>query len=237
MIANRFYLEKVINSGRYGQVYMATNIGNGRYYACKMLPKKRHDLSDFKNKMMIDNEIRNMNKVQVHKNIVRLEEVLEDEENVYLIEELCGGGAYEGGGGGDQHMKGFVGDVIDAVAHCHEQDIIFGDLKLGNIIFSIEDQCYKLTDFGSSVAVDSFSKEGFLKSTTPVIAAPELLTSDVVTFAYDVWGIGILTRYVYQHSSHKRNEDIEEFIRMCLETDPSKRMKSYMMKTYWSQIF
>ena len=238
MIANKLYLEKIINSGRYGQVYMATHVEKNGFYAVKVLPKQRHDLSDYKNKMMIHNEISNMREVQVHKNIVRLEEVLQDHDNFYLVEELCGGVAFGSENSivrGEKDIKLYIGNVIDAVMHCHERDIVFGDLKPANIIYSSKDYCFKLTDFGSSVQVDSLTKEGRLLMTTPAIAAPEIMLGMAVSFPYDVWGVGMLTQYAYQ-VSNKKNENVEDFIRMCLEVDVDKRLDSSLMKTYWEQI-
>jgi len=240
MIANKLFFEKVINSGRYGQVHVARHVAKNGYYAVKVLPKQRHDLSDYKNKRMIYNEISNMRYVQVHKNIVRLEEVLQDADHFYLVEELCGGQTFGSGGfDGFSEMKEYVGNVIDAVRHCHERDIIYGDLKPANIIFSNKDRCFKLTDFGSSVKVDSLTKEGMLMMTTPAIAAPEVMHSGPVTFSYDVWGIGMLIQFAYQNVgslSKKKNENVEDFIRMCLEVDASKRLDSGLMRTYWDQV-
>jgi len=231
-------MEKVINSGRYGQVYFAKNVYNDQGYAIKALPKERHDMNTAKNTTMIYNEIANMETVKGHKNIVTLHEVVHDASHVYLVEEWCGGATLKTTTG---NMLKAVKDVVDAIHHCHQKNIVFCDLKPDNIVYSNVDQCYKLTDFGSSVAVDPVSKQGIVVTSTPMIAPPEVFdpfnksSGAFVTFSYDVWSVGVLTKSLYQFSNQK-DRRIEDFIALCLEPSPLNRISTEDMRKYWYQI-
>ncbi len=244
MIANKLLLEKVINSGRYGQVYYAKDIFSDQVYAVKALPKVRYDLSSFKNKHMIYNEITNMQTVKDHKNIVRLHEVLQDHVNVYLVEEWCDGPTLRNAmheHSQYNNIKIALNDVIEAIYHCHKNNIVFCDLKPDNIIYSNFDKCFKVTDFGSSVAVDPHTKEGIAFTSTPMIAPPEIFdpynkgVGAYVTFSYDVWSVGTLAKMLYQ-LTNKPNASVEDFISLCLEPSPSKRISTEEMRTLWQKI-
>lgn len=239
MIASRYTTIKQINSGRYGVVYLAKNVINNKYYALKALLKKRQDIDHFRNVMMVQNEILNMKLMSNHKTIVHLHEVIEDRENVYLVEELCSRSTF------DKHMykydraKQAITDMSTAIHDCHTNDIVFCDLKPQNILYSKTDACYKLTDFGSSVKVDSDTKQGLLKTTTPQIAAPEARNSTpIVSFSYDVWSFGLLVKNVYLSNPalYMHSRSLESFINACLQENPLQRLKSNQVVEGWQEI-
>merc|ERR1712232_131283 len=95
-----------------------------------------------------------------HPNIVRLEEVYESENEIYLVQELCFGGElfdrldeqpdyhYT-----EQQCARLVKQMLCAVRYMHSKGIIHRDLKLENFLFSSEDASnaeLKLIDFGLS---------------------------------------------------------------------------------------
>ena len=246
-LIGNYKLLNPINSGKYGTVYLARNLNSQSENAIKLLPKSRMDMNQSKNKMMIDNEITNMTTVKGHKNIVILEDILEDDDNVYLIEEYCGGdnlskSIYTGKHSQRSHSHknptlAAITDIVNAITHCHQNDIIFADLKPENIVYSKSHHCYKLTDFGSSIKVNPTTKEGVIITSTPSIAPPNDFspTCPIVTFKFDVWSIGIITRLLYQ-SNNLQNDAILGFIHSCLQEHPDKRISSEEMQTYWYEI-
>lgn len=278
LIHGKYNLKTQIGSGRYGTVYLAERVssrkvnngkqnsrqdgatepatagqggGAGGRVAIKVLMKKRPDVDPFLYKVTTHNEIDNMTKLSKdpHPNIVKLEEVLEDETAYYMIEELCGGNTLQDALYSFTSIPMFVktlSNIIDAVVHCHKNDILYGDLKPSNIVYSNVDDMYKLTDFGSSTILNPKTREGVLFTTSPIVAPPETFkskTRPIVTTKFDVYSIGILAKTLLVSNPSLYNsallldpEQLESFIRACIHENESKRIDSYSMQQYWYDI-
>ena len=77
---------KQLGKGGYGQVYRVRNKITGKMYACKKLSKlKLKDLEKFRREIDI------LEKTD-HPNIIKLYEVYESQNSLYLIMEECHGG-------------------------------------------------------------------------------------------------------------------------------------------------
>lgn len=98
-----------------------------------------------------------------HPNIIRLHEYFETDSNMYLVLELCRGGALlEHLNAQSAHRYGeftacrYVHTMLSAVRYCHDHGIVHRDLKLDN--FLLEDESpgaeIKLIDFGISSYFD-----------------------------------------------------------------------------------
>ena len=186
-------------------MYKAVSKGNGKEYAVKMLPLNRQDIQKRENEEMIKREICHMRKLRKSPYVVKLEDICYDaENNVVLVEELCNGPHL-------QHVLAhnkltevesgrIICDVIKAISDCHNNKILFCDLKPANIIYSTQDKRFKLTDFGSSIRLDGqmIAHLPYNFATTPTFAAPEMIdrTLGNVTPASDVWAIGVLAYWL-----------------------------------------
>lgn len=93
-------------------------------------------MSDFSK---IDLEIKAMLMLR-HPNVVRLYRVLESNDKVYLVMELCGGGTLA-----DMvHIKPlseplarfYMRQLIPAIKYCHKQGVIHRDIKLENLLLT-----------------------------------------------------------------------------------------------------
>ena len=232
------YVELIrpINSGKYGTVYKSFDHKAKRLCATKILPKSRHDIPPNKNKMMIENEIANMMRLNGSPNIVRLHDVLQDSDNYYLVEELCGGSTLQEDMIASRlnltEKRSALKNITSAIATCHDANIMFCDLKPSNIVYSTEHGVYKLTDFGSSIDINSTQQ---IPSVTPLYVAPELVKTHHASLPYDIWAIGIIAYQLYygiisspmnqtpQLPSSNSNVYINEFIISTLREDPELR--------------
>jgi serine/threonine protein kinase len=194
-------LIRPINSGRYGTVYKAYDHRVKKFRAVKVLPLKRHDMMENQNRQMIDNEIHNMMRLNGHPNIVKLHDVIREDDNVYVVQEFCQGNTL-------QEM--IMADVLDykakvraiknvtsAIMTCH--GIIFADIKPSNIMHSDETQRFKLIDFGASVNVKDTHQ--VVTQATPWYASPEIFETGQAHYPFDVWSIGVLT-YILICNAH-----------------------------------
>ena len=88
-----------------------------------------------------------------HKNIVKLNEVIDSRSNVHLIMELCQGKSLyclmknSENGLPEQRVRNIFGQIVSGVAHIHSKNMVHRDLKLENILITPNDQV-KIIDFG-----------------------------------------------------------------------------------------
>jgi hypothetical protein len=135
----------VLGFGASGVVKICVRRHTNRKYALKTIRKSslRSDSVE-----RLQNEISIMQEVD-HPNILRLREVYEDNEKIYLISELCTGGNFceklqqweEKGGLPETTACAYVYSIIAALRYLHAHNIIHRDLKLDN--FLLEDESEK----------------------------------------------------------------------------------------------
>lgn len=184
-----YMLHWKLGEGASGEVYLAVHEETGEKKAIKIIPfAKVTEVS------RLDVEVKAMLMLK-HKNIVQLEEVLEDEKRVYLVMELCGGGSLAD----YVHIKPlseelarfYFKQMMDAVAYCHEQGVCHRDLKLENLLLDDEGTVH-ISDFGHA----GIFREGWDMFSTAVGSLFHLSPEQVEGRCYsgekmDLWAIGV----------------------------------------------
>ncbi len=95
-----------------------------------------------------------------HPNIVKLFEVFEDQNNIYLVTELCSGGELfdvivEKKQLGESDASRVMSQLLSAIAYCHGSKVAHRDLKPENIMFDQKNQDQiRVIDFGTSQVYD-----------------------------------------------------------------------------------
>jgi calcium-dependent protein kinase len=88
-----------------------------------------------KNKTLLKNEITLLQQID-HKNIVRVADVIQDEERIHIVMEECKGGDLfdrvieDGVTFGERRAAEIIGSLLDAVAYLHDMNIVHRDLKV-----------------------------------------------------------------------------------------------------------
>jgi polo-like kinase 1 len=164
-------------------------------FAMKVIAKtadgKPRDINKIENEVAIIAEMD-------HPWVVRMNRFFEDDENVYIIMELCENKSMiellkTRTRLTEDETKSYISQLIEGVSYLHKNQIIHRDLKLGNL-FLTDKMELKIGDFGLS---ERIMYEGELKkamSGTPNYIAPEiLLNKEGHSFEVDIWAIGIIT--------------------------------------------
>ncbi|RDI76961.1 hypothetical protein Vi05172_g13072 [Venturia inaequalis] len=132
-----------------------------------------------------------------HRNIVRLYDVWENRNEIYLIMELVEGGELFDYVARRQRLEEDITvflfrQIICALLYCHRLHIHHRDLKPENILLDYREMCVKLVDFGMA----ALQPAGNLLTTpcgSPHYAAPELLSSKAYDGGQaDVWSCGVV---------------------------------------------
>ncbi|XP_067929815.1 serine/threonine-protein kinase NIM1-like [Watersipora subatra] len=180
-----------LGTGNFSQVKIAVNSLTRERVAVKILDKTK---IDEKTQRLLSREIKSMDRLR-HPNIIRLYEVFDNIVKMHIIMEYAANGELftkltSFGKLPEKEAKSNLSQIISAVTHMHDHDIIHRDLKAENIFYS--GTIIKVGDFGFS----TISKRGESLNTfcgSPPYAAPELFKDEHYEGRYvDIWAIGIL---------------------------------------------
>uniref|UniRef100_H3BG70 calcium/calmodulin-dependent protein kinase n=1 Tax=Latimeria chalumnae TaxID=7897 RepID=H3BG70_LATCH len=216
---NQYKLKSEIGKGSYGVVKLAYNENDDKYYAMKVLSKKRlmkqygfprrppprgaKATPGEKPKPMgplerVYQEIAILKKLD-HINIVKLVEVLDDpsEDNLHMVFDLMSKGPVmevpTDKPFTEEQTRIYFRDMVLGIEYLHYQKIIHRDIKPSNLLLG-DDGHVKIADFGVSNQFEG--NDALLSSTagTPAFMAPETLTDSGEAFsgkALDVWAMGV----------------------------------------------
>jgi len=145
------------------------------------------------------NEITIMSQLD-HPHIARLQEVYEDDDNIYLVQEVCSGGelfdlleeqpdyCFD-----EAEALRLTWQILSSLRYLHSKGIVHRDLKLENFLFSTRKHLQlKMIDFGLS---KHFQHPGEVQHDmvgTPYTVAPEVIRGNYDEKC-DLWAIGVLT--------------------------------------------
>ncbi|KAL6999293.1 Calcium-dependent protein kinase 19 [Sarracenia purpurea var. burkii] len=186
---------KELGRGKFGVIYLCSEIATGNQFACKSIPKRK--LVSRRDKEDMRREIQIMQHLSGQSNIVEFKGVYEDKQSVNLVMELCAGGELfdrilAKGHYSERAAACICRAVVKAVHVCHFMGVVHRDLKPENFLLSdtTDDALLKATDFGLSV----FIEEGKLYKDTVGSAyyvAPEVLRGKYGK-EIDVWSAGVI---------------------------------------------
>jgi len=193
-LVGRYQLVSELARGSMGDVYLATDVQEGRQVAVKMLRAEYLTDESMRRRFRREGAVL---KALDHPSIVRLLDLGIDETGlVFLVTEFV-----EGQTLAERLTEGLLdlesGGLLltalcDALGAAHDHGVLHGDLKPANILWVRP--VPRLIDFGASkvLGLDRLTATGEVAG-TPAYMAPEVLTGKAdVDESIDVYGLGVL---------------------------------------------
>ncbi|CAN7138104.1 unnamed protein product [Brassica rapa subsp. narinosa] len=175
----------------------------------------------------VSREVKIMRALTGHKNLVQFYDAFEDDENVYIVMELCkGGNLFEkiierGCKYSEDDAKHVMVQILSVVAYCHLQGVVHRDLKPEHFLFSTKDETSPLKAVG--VGFSAYVKPD--ERLNDIVGSSLHVAPEVLHRAYgtesDMWMVGVMT-YVLLSGSRPFWAPTEyELFRAVLKTEPS----------------
>ena len=134
----------LLGKGAFGSVYKVSRKNSGTRLIIRALKEISKESMNVKpeNEEEIRNEIEVLKNID-HPNIMKIFEFFEDEKNIYLINEFCGGGDIaqihdKYGLFPEFFLKYIMFQVFLAISFLHSNKVVHGDIKRENIAFVYE---------------------------------------------------------------------------------------------------
>ncbi|OQR90704.1 calcium/calmodulin dependent protein kinase [Thraustotheca clavata] len=235
-LTETYELGALLGSGAFGNVRAATRIGTQNRVAVKQIVRGAEETAKLMN---IRREVGALKALRGHPNISQLVDYFEEGDTASLVMNLAEHGnlydfACKHKIMSEDVVKQVARQLLQAVAYCHEKNIVHRDIKPDNILISDIDGTkltVELADFG--LATDTIHP---LKRTcgTPIYMAPEMLEFAMYGKAVDIWSLGatiyfLLTKQLPQYGSVSKlcfdhlSVEAKQFILKMLQVDPAKR--------------
>ena len=243
-------VKEKLGNGKFGLVRLGINKQTGQKVAIKIMNKKDMNNQDLE---LVRTEIEIL-KICQHPYIIRLLDIFENIDYIYIIMEHCSGGdlfSYI-------EKRGFklpeiracqlIHKLCCAIFYVHAYGIAHRDLKPENILMTdcTDEADIRLLDFGLSkiTGPTQFCNEPY---GTLSYVAPEVLLEQPYTKAVDLWSIGITTYLLLAGSLPFDDEHSEREIARQTIHDPvhwgsiwkklSTEAKSFVESKIFSNIF
>ncbi|XP_010213783.1 PREDICTED: myosin light chain kinase 2, skeletal/cardiac muscle [Tinamus guttatus] len=179
--------------GKFGEVHTCTEKQTGLKLAAKVIRKQ-----GAKDKEMVLLEIDVMNQLN-HRNLIQLYDAIETPREIILFMEFVEGGElFERIIDDDYHLTEvdcmvFVRQICEGIRFMHHMRVLHLDLKPENILcVAATGHMVKIIDFGLA---RRYNPEEKLKVNfgTPEFLSPEVVNYEQVSYATDMWSMGVIT--------------------------------------------
>lgn len=183
-----YKVENTIAEGLYGKVKIAIHRLTGQKVVLKVIERSKIDRERFR-------EIALMKQLR-HKHVVRMLEVIESVDRLFIVYEFVDGGELYDYMMSKQYLtedeaRQFWRQIVMAVKYMHTHNIAHRDLKLENVMLNSRKEIVVI-DLG----LGNFMKADELLSTfcgSTAYAAPEMfLCQDYVGSHVDIWSMGVM---------------------------------------------
>ncbi|WP_330213432.1 serine/threonine-protein kinase [Pseudomonas sp. Z18(2022)] len=216
LLAGRYLIERVLGAGGMGVVYRARDLLHEQFgesrssVAIKVLGEAIRESADAH--VLLYSEFALTRSLR-HEQVVRVFsfEVDAPSHLAFFTMELLQGMTLDRlllecpSGLPWRELQGIAVQLLDALRHCHQQGVLHGDVKPGNVM--VEEAGLRLFDFGlgqASAGPPGLSRSRF-NAWTPTYAAPELLAGGALSPSTDLYAVACVL-YELAHGRHPSGE-------------------------------
>ncbi|KAL1224738.1 Cyclin-dependent kinase F-4 [Cardamine amara subsp. amara] len=187
---DRYKLIKEVGDGTFGSVWRAINKQTGEVVAIKKMKKKYYSWDECINLREVKS-LRRMN----HPNIVKLKEVIRENDILYFVFEYMECNLYQLMKDrqkffAEADIRNWCFQVFQGLSYMHQRGYFHRDLKPENLLVSKD--IIKIADFGLAREVNSSPPFTEYVSTRWYRAPEVLLQSYVYTSKVDMWAMGAI---------------------------------------------
>lgn len=190
-----FKLLSVLGRGHFGKVILAQYKPTGEYFAIKALKKGDIIVRDEVDSLLSEKRIFEVANAIRHPFLVNLFACFQTDAHVCFVMEYAAGGDLMMHIHADVFSEPravfYAACVVLGLQYLHENNIIYRDLKLDNLLLDTEGYV-KIADFGLCKEGMGWGDRTGTFCGTPEFLAPEVLTETSYTRAVDWWGLGVL---------------------------------------------
>ncbi|BBJ00046.1 hypothetical protein FGKAn22_17380 [Ferrigenium kumadai] len=193
----RYEIEKELGKGAMGVVYYGKDPKIGRVVAIKTMALAQEfeadELQDVKERFFREAETAGRLN---HPNIVAIYDAGEEHDLAYIAMEFLKGKDLVPYTKPDNllplpKVMGIIARVADALDYAHKQNVVHRDIKPANIMYDIETDMPKVTDFGIARITDSSKTKTGMVLGTPSYMSPEQLAGKKIGGSSDLFSLGV----------------------------------------------
>jgi len=198
--------EEIIGHGSFSVVHKGYHLETKKLVAVKCIIVKTKELNRIRFEI-------NIMKGLDHPNVVKLYDVIEKGNKIYLIMEYCSGGTLDKykdcvHGLSESQIHNYMLSLKNGLKYLRGKNILHRDLKPQNLLLT-EDNILKISDFGLSTNLENDRLTDTVCG-SPIYMAPEVLGSNLYGVKSDLWSVGIiLYQLIYRRHPYVFNNVIE----------------------------
>ncbi|CAI5493558.1 unnamed protein product [Closterium sp. Naga37s-1] len=211
---NRYKVIKQMGDGTYGTVWKAMNLHTNEIVAVKKMKRKFYSWEE----CMSLREVKSLRKLN-HSNIVRLKEVIRENNELFFIFEYMDCNLYQVMKDREtlfpeSKIRSWMYQVLQGLAYMHKHGYFHRDLKPENLL--VTKDVIKVADFGLAREVRSRPPFTDYVSTRWYRAPEVLLQSTVYNAPIDMWAIGgIMAELFSLRPLFPGASEIDEIVKIC----------------------
>merc|ERR1712137_1400189 len=221
-IEDVYSFEKELGRGAFSVVKLGRHKKTKEEVAIKVIEKKNveQDLHRLATEMQVLKSVD-------HPNIIKLKEIFETDEMLYIVTEVVTGGELfdrivDKGSYSERDAAILVQKLVTAIEYLHSKNIVHRDLKPENLLLksSEQDTEIKLADFGLSKVL---GQEVMMQTAcgTPGYVAPEILQSSESGYGkeVDMWSVGVITYILLCGFPPFYNDNVAQLFESIINAD------------------
>ncbi|QRW20251.1 protein kinase C [Rhizoctonia solani] len=220
---NDFNFLAVLGKGNFGKVMLAEEKKTNSLYAIKVLKKEFVIDHDEVESTRSEKRVFLAAARERHPFLLGLHSCFQTETRIYFVMEYVSGGDLmlhiQRKQFSLRQAKFYACEVLLALEYFHSQGIIYRDLKLDNILLTLDGHV-KVADYGLCKENMEYGQTTSTFCGTPEFMAPEILLEQRYGRAVDWWAFGVLTYEMLLGQSPFRGDDEDEIFDAILEDEP-----------------